>query len=87
MAANVYCTGRIESGDQVTLTDCTWKGERFDVGQNAYLPATKPGGFATFDPVQTARNTEAKRTRKPCPRCGGRVALKSGGPAAEGGQR
>ncbi len=65
MTANIRCTNDkiVMTRDGHQLTYCGWKGERFPS-----VPITMMAGIAKAD-------FERKATAKPCPRCGGRVAL------------
>jgi hypothetical protein len=67
MAANVRCTNANVWRDGALRT-CGWKGERFAVGQRIGVP------YFRWD-----NEDRVARTRRPCPRCGGRVELIPGG--------
>lgn len=77
MSANVCCAGggewdkaiRNERGRRLryetTDEPCNWKGERFGTGDADLWD----------DPDIRDAQFDAARTRKPCPRCGGKVQL------------
>ena len=83
MADNVRCTGRplygLDDGSgalQVGCAEpCGWTGERYALGtlDPKAIETTPYGTPAWFDAVRVA--DERARTRKPCPRCRGRVEL------------
>ncbi len=67
MSANVQCPK--------PAGGCGWKGERFTRGATVHSGDGSAEHPFRFDFEATSRNDRDAMTRKPCPRCGGRVFL------------
>jgi hypothetical protein len=71
MTANVMCP----AVDALTGKPCKWTGERFIRGAAVSTGDGSAEHPYRFDFEATYRNDREAMTRKPCPRCGGRVEL------------